>query len=121
MRNNISTMIKKMEFWPSTLIGFVVMLILSVVPFPGPLVGGFISGFLFREGIEGGMKVGLVAGIFGAIVFSALLVFFGIALLGVLGLFVGFVGTIVLVALALYNGILGLIGGAIGGLVAEKF
>ena len=112
-------MIAKVEFWPSALIGFVVMLILSVFPFPGPLVGGFLAGFLFQEGIGGGMKVGLTAGIFGAIVTSALFVFLGVALFGLLGLFIGFVGTIVLVALALYNGILGLIGGAIGGLVAD--
>ncbi|MDR2855733.1 MAG: DUF5518 domain-containing protein [Methanomicrobiales archaeon] len=113
--------VEKMEFWPSALIGFVVMLILSVLPFPGPLVGGFISGFLFKEGIVGGVKVGLAAGIFGALVISALFIIFGIAFLGVLGLFVGLVGTIALVVLALYNGIFALIGGAIGGLVAEKF
>ena len=114
-------MVQKVDFWLSALIGFVVMLILSVVPFPGlgPIVGGFISGFLFKEGLVGGMKVGFAAGIFGAIVFSVIVTFFGIALLGGLGLVAGLVGTILFVALALYSGILALIGGAIGGLVVE--
>ena len=113
-------MVEKMEFWPSALIGFVVMLILSILPVPGPLIGGFIAGFLFKEGIMGGVKVGLAAGIFGAIVISILLVFFGTMFLGIIGLLAGFAGMVALVALALYNGIFALVGGAIGGLIVGK-
>jgi hypothetical protein len=113
-------MVEKMEFWPSALIGFVVMLILSVLPLPGPLIGGFVAGFLFKEGIMGGAKVGLATGIFGAIVISVLLVLFGTLFLGAIGLLAGLAGTLALVALALYNGLFALVGGAIGGLVVGK-
>jgi len=120
LRNAVIIMVEKMEFWPSALIGFVVMLILSVLPVPGPLIGGFISGFLFKDGIVGGIKVGLAAGIFGAIVISILLFFFGTVFFGILGFFAGLVGTVALVAFALYSGLFALVGGAIGGWLAGK-
>ena len=113
-------MVEKMEFWPSALIGFVVMLILSLLPLPGPLLGGFVSGFLYKSGLIEGMKVGLVAGIFGALVISALLLLFGTAFFGFFGLFAGFAGAIAIIAIAIYNGIFALIGGAIGGLLADN-
>ena len=120
MRNYISTMVEKIEFWPSALIGFIVMLILSVLPLPGPLIGGAVSGFLYKSGLIEGMKVGLVAGIFGALVISALLLLFGTAFLGVFGLFAGFAGAIAIIIIAIYNGFFALVGGALGGLLADK-
>jgi hypothetical protein len=113
-------MVEKMELWPSALIGFVVMLILSILPLPGPLIGGFIAGFLFKEGIMGGVKVGLVSGVFGAIVISILLLLFGTMFFGIIGFFGACLAGVALVALALYNGIFALVGGALGGLIVEK-
>jgi hypothetical protein len=113
-------MVEKMELWPSALIGFVVMLILSILPLPGPLIGGFIAGFLFKDGVIGGIKVGLAAGIFGAIVISILLSFGLTIFFGGFGLVASIFGSFVLIASALYNGAFALIGGALGGLIVGK-
>jgi len=90
------------SFRVAALIGFVVMVVLSPLPLIGPIVGGFI------------------AGIFGAIVLGIVMVIGGTLLLGIAGFIGGTMGAMALIILAVYTGVLGLIGGAIGGVIAGR-
>jgi len=71
-------MVEKMTFWRSVGIGFGVTFILFILLIKTGntgnnyavvhiisllLVGGFIAGYLFKEGIKGGMKVGFAVSI----------------------------------------------------------
>lgn len=106
------------SFWVAALIGFVVMVVLSPLPLVGPIVGGFIAGLLAGGGAWNGLKAGFTAGIFGAIVLGIIMVVGGTLLLGIVGFLGGTVGALTLIILAVYTGVLGLIGGAIGGIIA---
>jgi len=109
----------KGNFWLGVIVGFIVMIVLGFLPVIGPLLGGFVAGIIARGGWWNGAKAGFVAGIFGAIVLGIILIIGATLFLGVVGFFGGLGVTAALIAIALYSAILGLVGGAIGGLIAK--
>jgi hypothetical protein len=109
----------KGNFWLGVIVGFIVMIVLSFLPVIGALLGGFVAGIIARGGWWNGAKAGFVAGIFGAIVLGIILIVGSTLFLGVVGFFGGLGVTVALIAIALYSAILGLVGGAIGGLIAK--
>ncbi|MBC7121403.1 DUF5518 domain-containing protein [Methanoculleus sp.] len=105
------------NFWTGVIVGWLVGVLLGfLLPVLGTLAGGFVAGWLVRGGIWNGAKAGLVAGLLGAIVISLLILIGGTVLFGVFGFIAG-LGTSFLIVLIsfIYQGILSLIGGAIGG------
>ena len=114
------------EAWSSVLIGLVVGLVLAHLSTAaiGWLIGGIIAGFLVKEGAVGGMKVGFAIGIFGPFIISILLSFY-MAMFNplttgpMLRLYAGDIISFAVLGLVL-NVIIALIGGAIGGLIAER-
>ncbi|WP_156168315.1 DUF5518 domain-containing protein [Methanoculleus sediminis] len=103
-------------FWLSTLVGLVFMLFISpFFPVGGPIVGGIIGGYLGSPGAVRGALGGLLGGLIVAAIFSVVAVVGGTAFLGPVGTLIGLGIAVLLFALALYFGILGAVGGAIGG------
>lgn len=84
-------------------------------PVAGPIVGGIIGGYLGPPGAVRGALGGLLDGLIVAAIFSVIAVVGGTALLGPIGTLIGLGITGLLFLLALYFGILGAIGGAVGG------
>jgi len=100
----------------STLVGFIFMLFISpFFPVAGPIAGGIVAGYLGPPGAVRGALGGLLDGLFVAAVFSVVAVVGGTAFLGPAGPLIGLGIAVLLFALALYFGILGAVGGAIGG------
>jgi hypothetical protein len=107
------------NFWTGVIVGWLVGLILGfLLPVIGPLAGGFVAGWVAGGGIGNGAKAGLLAGLFGAIVISVLLLIGGAVLLGAFGFIAG-LGTslIIILAAVIYQGLLSLVGGLIGGAI----
>ncbi len=113
-------------FW-GVLVGIIAMSFLGFIPLFGPPLAGFIAGLIVR-GAGKGALAGFLSGSFGGIL--ALLILPGLGGLvgtvsgglfgGVLG---GTVGTILgggIFISTLYFGLLGLVGGALGGLVRPR-
>ena|GEM_PF-575170 len=104
------------SFWLSTLVGFIFMLFISpFFPVAGPIAGGIVGGYLGPPGAVRGALGGLLDGLVVAAVFSVIAVVGGTAFLGPVGTLIGLGIAVLLFALALYFGILGAVGGAIGG------
>ncbi|WOX58106.1 DUF5518 domain-containing protein [Methanoculleus receptaculi] len=105
------------NFWTGVIVGWLVgVLVGFLLPVVGPLAGGFVAGWMVRGGIWNGAKAGLLAGLLGAIVISLLTLIGGTVLLGAFGFIAGLGASILIVLAAfMYQGILSLIGGAIGG------
>ena len=104
------------SYWVSALVGLVFMILISpVFPVAGPVVGGIIGGYLGPPGAVRGALGGLLDGLIVAAIFSVIAVVGGTAFLGPGGTLIGLGIAVVLFALALYFGILGALGGAIGG------
>ncbi len=61
------------DFWVNALIGAVVTVVLSVLPF-SPLLGGGVAGYLQKGDDRTGVRVGALSGAFAAIPVVALLV-----------------------------------------------
>jgi len=118
-----------------TVLGGILAVLFFPVYFLGIMGGGFCSGFLYKRGAGSGALIGGVAGVAMTVPFAVLLVaVLVVGIGGVLattpipaddprgrGLFAAY-GTlsIFLVIVALFaNGISGLIGGVVGGAVAE--
>ena len=107
------------------IIGFIAMVFLSFLPILGPILGGFIAGIICGGGVVRGLVAGFLAGILGAVLLAILVTtglgFFGnLADFPLLGtVFGGAIGIVILIA-GLYEGFLGLIGGAIGGALRSK-
>ncbi|MGB5926180.1 MAG: DUF5518 domain-containing protein [Dehalococcoidia bacterium] len=103
------------------LIGFIAMIFLDFIPILGPILGGFVAGVIAR-GPGRGALAGFLSGILGAVILAILVTggfgFFGSLFdLPIIGTFLGGAIGIVILVLGLYNGFLGLVGGAIGGFV----
>lgn len=107
----------------NALIGAVVAVVVSFIPF-SPLLGGTVAGYLERRD---GLRVGTIAGLFTALPLLGLLVLFGgvvAALLGVGELFAGgilFVGLVAFLFVTVYTVALSALGGVLGVYVAEEF
>ena len=106
------------------LVGFVAMALLSVIPVLGPVLAGFVAGIIAGGGAGRGSLTGFLAGIFGAILLAVLVTggfaWFGSLLdMPILGTVLGGGVGVIIVFAGLYEGFLGLIGGAIGGLVRK--
>ncbi|WP_245543607.1 DUF5518 domain-containing protein [Methanoplanus limicola] len=119
---------ESMAFWIPAFAGFLVMILLALLfghahpmaSFAAPVIGGFIAGILVSEGTMEGAKAGFTSGIFGAIIASVLILVGGLAFFGISGLAVGIVVDIVIILIfSLSLGILGMIGGAVGGLFSR--
>ena len=110
---------KKTSFWVGVLIGFIVMVIMSPLPVFGPIIGGLVAGALVGGGPWNSAKAGFAAGIFGALAIGILLLIGGTLAFGMFGLLAGLAGGAALIVLALYNGILGFIGGVFGGILTK--
>jgi len=113
-------------FW-GVLVGIIAMSFLGCIPLFGPLLAGFIAGLIVR-GAGKGALAGFLSGSFGGILALLILpslggfvgTFSGGLFGGVLG---GMVGTILgggIFISTLYFGLLGLVGGALGGLVRSR-
>jgi hypothetical protein len=110
----------KGNFWLAALAGFIIMVLLGgVLPILGPIIGGVVAGLIAKGGMWNGAKAGCVAGIFGALVTSIIALVIGTMALGLLGFLAALGVGLILVILALYFAILGLVGGAIGGIVGN--
>jgi hypothetical protein len=101
-------------------IGFIAMIFFNFIPVLGPILAGFIAGLIAGHGAGRGLLAGFLAGIAGAVIVALLVTagfgFFGSLLnIPIVGTLIGgAIGTVILI-MGLYNGFLGLIGGAIGG------
>ena len=115
--------------WGAVILGFVISIIFGgifaiIIPVWGGILGlllaGMVVGYLVGgDAMNGAVNAGL-AGVFGAIVLSLLLLIAGTLILGIIGfaadtitslfIFVGFVGVMLIMAL----------GGAIGSIVKDE-
>jgi len=101
-------------------VGFIAMIFLNFIPVLGPILAGFIAGLIAGHGAGRGLLAGFLAGILGAVIVAVLVTsglgFFGSLLdMPLVGTLIGgAIGTVIIV-MGLYNGFLGLVGGAIGG------
>lgn len=108
---------EEVNFWIGVLAGFVVMVIVAyLVPLIGAVIGGFVAGWLVRGGKRGG-QAGLFAGLLNAVLVALIISFVGIASapndVGLLA----FLGSTLIVTIALFPlyGLLGLFGGYVAG------
>lgn len=121
-----------MTKWSAVIFGFILAIIVksffAQYEFVGLLIVGFITGYVAKEGILGGMWNAAVAGALGTIVCAVLFVIIatlGGSLFGIFGGLTGFTVSgmasipIVLGYLIYYAIVMG-ITGAIGGAVASK-
>jgi hypothetical protein len=117
-----------MSFWVSALLGALVSVVASVVPF-SPVLGGGVAGYLYAGSRDDGLRVGAVSGAIAAVPVLLVvgLVFGGLGLITIvenaLGAAVFFVGTFLLVTLlvvALSAG-LSALGGYLGVYVREEY
>ena len=121
-----------MTKWNAVILGFILAIIVksffAQYEFVGLLIVGFITGYVAKEGILGGMWNAAVAGALGTIVCAVLFVIIatlGGSLFGIFGGLTGFTVSgmasipIVLGYLIYYAIVMG-ITGAIGGAVASK-
>ena len=102
------------------LVGLVAFMFLDFIPIIGPIMAGFVAGVIAGGGAGRGIAAGFIAGILGAVMLAIAVVagfgFFGsLVHMPVLGFLVGgAIGSVVML-LGIYNALLGLIGGAVGG------
>ncbi len=96
------------------------MIVLSPLPILGPILAGFVAGVITGGGATRGLKAGFLAGILGALILAVFTIL-GIGFVGAIAcrpmmgaILGGSIGFIILLG-GLYQGILGLIGGAVGG------
>lgn len=121
-----------MTKWKAVIIGFILAVLVksffSHYEFAGLLIVGFITGYIARSGIFGGMWNAAVAGAFGTIVCAILFILsatLGGSLFGLFGGITGFTVagitslTAVISELIYYAIVMG-ITGAIGGAIASK-
>ena len=107
------------------LIGLVCTFVLYFIPVVNafaPFLGGAIGGYVIKEGVVGGIKSGILMGVLMVIpgfILSGLLGAI-LAEMPVLGALVAGSGIIITILLVMHTAILGTIGAAIGGLIAEK-
>jgi hypothetical protein len=107
------------------IVGFIAMLFLSFIPILGPILGGLVAGLICGGGAARGLVAGFLAGILGAVIMAILVTtgfsfFGGIAGFPLVGaIFGGSIGFVIVIA-GLYEGFLGLIGGAIGGAIRRR-
>lgn len=112
----------------NAIVGAVAGLLLFFVPF-SPVIGGAVAGYLQREDYEQGAIVGALSGVLaaipGALLVTAVAVFFtlGIGVAGAGASIVGFLLIFLLITLgvALYTVALGAIGGVVGAYLAEEY
>jgi hypothetical protein len=109
------------NFWLAVIVGFIVMLVLTILPVISPLDGGFVAGLIARGGAMSGEKAGLLAVLLGVIIIA-------IAMLAGLTIFAGAVGFLIAVAGSLVvllvfriHAILGFAVGAIGGALWSRY
>jgi hypothetical protein len=110
----------KGRFWVGAAVGFILMVLIGgALPVLGPVIGGFVAGLIAKGGLWNGAKAGFTAGILGALVVIIIGLVIGTLAMGLFGfLLVLGIGAI-LIATALYYAVLGLVGGAIGGLISK--
>jgi len=119
-RPDLPSSMAKGSFWLGAVIGFIIMVIIGEsLPVLGPLVGGLVAGLVARGGIVNGAKAGFVAGIFGALVVLVTGMIVGTLFAGLFGFFVALGIGGILIITALYFAVLGLAGGAVGGLIGR--
>lgn len=114
------------DFYLHAVLGAVVTVVLSFVPF-APLLGGGLAGYLHDQGTGRGTRIGLVAGVIAAVPIALVFVLmvtvmsFGALATGeVTGpAFVLGIGAAVLVYVGLYVVGLSAVGGYVGGAIAE--
>jgi hypothetical protein len=114
-------------FWVSALLGAVVSVVTSFVPF-SPVIGGGVAGYLHAGSREDGLRVGAASGAIAAIpvVLVVALVFGGFGLFTIVenafGAAVFFVGLLLVVALLVVTLSAGLsaVGGYLGVYVREE-
>ena len=110
----------KGSFWPGAVVGFILMVLIGgALPVLGPIIGGFVAGLIAKGGMWNGAKAGFTAGIFGALVVIIFGLMIGTLALGLFGFLLALGIGVILVATALYFAVLGLVGGAIGGLISK--
>lgn len=121
-----------MTKWRAVIIGFILAVIVesffSHYEFVGLLIVGFITGYIARSGIFGGMWNAAVAGAFGTIVCAILFVLsatLGGSLFGIFGGLTGFTvsgisSLAVVISELIYYAIVMGITGAIGGAISSK-
>ena len=113
-------------FW-GILVGIIAMSVLGLIPLFGPILAGFITGLIVKKTGKGALA-GFLSGSFGGILALFILpglggvlgTAFGGILGGTLGgIFGAILGGGIFIS-TLYFGLLGLIGGALGGLVSSR-
>jgi hypothetical protein len=110
----------KGNFWLGAAVGFVIMVFIrDALPVLGPVIGGFVAGLIARGGMWEGAKAGFAAGIFGALVIFVLGTVLGAVAFGIFGFLAGLGIGLYFIAMALYFGVLGAVGGAVGGMIGK--
>ena len=125
-KKNYQTDINK--FWTAVLYGLIANVILIFIfPLTFSLIGGIISGYCLSGGIGRGVKVGFISGLFSGIIMVIL--FFisgGLAFAFTMLIINQFTGissllivSVICLALGTIYSLVGMIGGAIGGIIAS--
>jgi len=110
----------KGSFWTGAVVGFILMVLLGgLLPVLGPIIGGLVAGLIAKGGMWNGAKAGFTAGIFGALVVIIIGLVVGTLAMGLFGFLLALGIGVILIATALYFAVLGLVGGAIGGLISK--
>jgi hypothetical protein len=113
---------RKGNIWLEVFPGILVMVILNtVLPMMGMVIGGIVAGCMAGGGFQNGAKAVFVAGLVGAVIITFLFLIGAHFLLG--GVF--FVGILersllFLILLFPFTGLLGIIGGIIGGVLRSR-
>lgn len=106
------------------IVGFISLLFLDFIPIVGPILAGFIAGVIAGGGAGRGLSAGFLTGMLASLIL-AILISSGVGFVGklldlpVLGALLGGAAGTIVIILGLYNGFLGLIGGAIGGAIGK--
>ena len=112
-------MAAKGSFWLGVIIGFIIMVLLGSLPLLGPIIGGFIAGLIARGGSWGGATAGLTSGLLAAIIISILKIIGGGLPFGTPEFIPAMAITFYFVAVILYFGLIGFMGGGIAGTMVK--
>ena len=104
------------SFWLGVLVGFIAMIVLCLIPILGPILAGLVAGTI-AGGVGRGAGAGFLSGIIGPLVAFGLF-----ELNGGFMLSGGWLGGLIiqLIMVLLTYAVLGLIGGAVGGIIRKK-
>jgi hypothetical protein len=117
------------KFWTAVIVGFIANVILGFIfPLTFSFIGGIISGYLSSGGIGRGVKAGFISGLFSGIIIIMIFFVSGgltfaftmIIIKQITGISPLLIVAVICLALGTIYSLVGMIGGAIGGIVSSS-